>query len=518
MNNSSYDEIQYESKPHYPMHADCLGTLGHLFGMRTAPAGKCRVLELGCATAMNIICMADGLPESEFVGIDLSPSQIEAGQQLVDAAGLKNVRLHTASIMDLDESWGEFDYILAHGVFSWVPDFVQEGVFALCRRLLKPHGIAYISYNTYPGWHQRAVARELMQYHCTGIDDPQLKTQQARAILSFMVKSAPFPNSPHARVLAEEADTLERAPDSYVFHEHLEDSNTPLYFHQFMQRAGEHELQYLGEAWQHMQLDDLPAEVSESLQGISHDLIQLEQYADFLTNRIFRRTLLCRDDVELDRSPSADVIGSLLASALGQPASPEPDVRTAKEEKFKLHDGVVVHLTFPIVKAALVHLFKCWPQMVPFDELFAVSLAAIEDPAADREQQRALLAAMLLRGHLTHFVALHRQPFAFSLEVSERPKTSQLVRVLAAQWAMVPSRRHKLVPVPLAERLLLTLLDGTRDLPTLARDFAAARADNVSASGDADSRVADLLVDSDELPAWIETTLKQFAWQALLIA
>ena len=82
---------------------------------------RCRVLELGCASGGNLIPMAMDFPDSEFLGIDLSARQIEAGK--VHLANLKprNIELRAASIMDVDAGYGQFDYIICHGVFSWVP-------------------------------------------------------------------------------------------------------------------------------------------------------------------------------------------------------------------------------------------------------------------------------------------------------------------------------------------------------------------------------------------------------------
>lgn len=474
---STYDDIPYLSKPHYPMHPDCLGTLGLLFGMQPALASNCRVLELGCATGMNVICLAEAYPESEFVGIDLSPSQIETGNDLVQRAGLKNVRLQAASITDLDESWGQFDYILSHGVFSWVPHFVQERILELSCSLLKPQGIAYISYNAFPGWHLRNIVRDLMRYYGQSFEDPVQRVEQARALLQFMAKSAPDPTSPYSRLLAGEAEGLSHAPDSYLFHEHLEEVNTPLYFYQFIERATKHELQYMSEAWQHTLLDELPEEVRESLHGISQDLIQLEQYADFLTNRTFRRTLLVHSNVQLDRAPQEAVITKLYVSALAEPTTAEPDVRSTDPVTFKIEHGATVSVNFPIVKAALAILYREWPRAIHFSELLERSLQETGNPT-NVADQRAILATVLLRGHLAHFVALHREPFVFENQVTERPVANVLARALAPQNASVPTRRHKLMPLPAFERSLLTLLDGTRDVKQLVAELVAKSSDS----------------------------------------
>lgn len=500
---TSYEEIPYQSKPHYPMHPDCLGTLGLLFGMQPAPASKCRVLELGCATGMNVICLGAALPDSEFVGIDLSPTQIESGNELVKSAGLKNVHLQAASITDLDESWGQFDYILSHGVFSWVPTFVQEKIFELSRKLLKPQGIAYISYNAYPGWHLRSIVRDLMRYYGQSFEDPVQRVEQARALLQFMAKSAPDLTSPYSRLLSAEAEGLSHAPDSYLFHEHLEDVNTPLYFHQFVERAAKHQLQYMSEAWQHSLLDELPEEVRESLQGISQDLIQLEQYADFLTNRTFRRTLLCHADVQLDRAPQEQIITSLYVSALAEPTGTEPDVRSLEPLKFNIEHGASVSVNFPIAKAALAILFREWPLAIHFRELFERSLQEIGNPP-DVADQRAILATVLLRGHLAHFVALHREPFVLEASVTERPIANVLARQLAAFNHAVPCRRHKLVPMQPFERVMLTMLDGSRDVRKLVDDLIAGSHESAD-------------WDRDAIAVRVQETLAGFARQGLLV-
>src|SRR5262245_13821082 len=125
---TAYDEIPYVSKPLYPTHPDCLAVAGRLRGLKSSLPHDCRVLELGCATGGNLVPMAYGLPHSQFVGIDLSASQIEMGQDICRRLDLKNIELRAGSILDLDDSLGQFDYITCHGVYSWVPKAVQDHI------------------------------------------------------------------------------------------------------------------------------------------------------------------------------------------------------------------------------------------------------------------------------------------------------------------------------------------------------------------------------------------------------
>src|SRR4051812_41655243 len=158
--------------------------------MSPAPVDRCRVLELGCAGGGNLLPMAETLPQSTFFGIDLSPVQIGHGQRIIRALGLTNLRLEAMSILDVPEDFGEFDYIIAHGVYSWVPPAVQQKILDLCAAHLAPQGVAYLSYNTYPGWHLRQMAREMMLYHVAGIESPQESAAQATALVQFIRDNA----------------------------------------------------------------------------------------------------------------------------------------------------------------------------------------------------------------------------------------------------------------------------------------------------------------------------------------
>jgi SAM-dependent methyltransferase len=145
--------------------------------------------------------MAEQLPDAEFVGVDLSAIQVASGQRVIDSLGFNNVRLIAGSIEEIDESYGNFDYILCHGVYSWVPATVQERILAICHERLQPGGIAYISYNTLPGWHMRSMIRDLMRFHALGFTGPSEQVGQARAILDFLAQAAPTQDTVYSALL-----------------------------------------------------------------------------------------------------------------------------------------------------------------------------------------------------------------------------------------------------------------------------------------------------------------------------
>src|SRR5262245_37632787 len=190
MTPSSYDQIPSTSLAFPQTHPDRLATIARIFALSTPDVASCRVLELGCASGGNLIPMAFNLPGSEFVGIDLSGRQVEEAQSAIADLRLRNIRIQQASILDIDHSWGAFDSIICHGVFSWVDAAVQDQILRISARNLSPDGIAYISYNTYPGWHLREMVRHMMQYHAGQFSEPREQVAQARALLTFLATAS----------------------------------------------------------------------------------------------------------------------------------------------------------------------------------------------------------------------------------------------------------------------------------------------------------------------------------------
>src|SRR5262245_22544912 len=119
---TSYDELPYSSRAFPYTHPDRLAVWAVLLGMTPRPVGSCRVLELGCGMGANLMPMAEQLPGSQFLGIDLSTRQIAAGKQIAAELGLTNIDFQALDILELGPSLGEFDYIICHGVYSWVPE------------------------------------------------------------------------------------------------------------------------------------------------------------------------------------------------------------------------------------------------------------------------------------------------------------------------------------------------------------------------------------------------------------
>jgi methyltransferase-like protein/SAM-dependent methyltransferase len=472
---NSYDAVPYNSHAFPRTHPGHLAAVATLFGMRPAPLDRCRVLELGCAGGGNLIPMALTLPAGRFVGVDLSARQIADGQRLVADLSLDNIELRHLNILDVGRYFEQFDYIVCHGVYSWAPHPVRHKILEVCARNLAPQGVAFVSYNTYPGWHMNGAVRDMLCFHARRFARPDERARQARALLRFLAEAAAPEQNAYSRLLTEGLEVFAKVDNSYLLHEYLEEVNEPVYFHQFVERAAAHGLQYLAEAEVHTMAPwRFPARVAEAVARLSSNFIELEQFLDFVRNRKFRQTLLCHADVVLERHVGPERLTGLHVASALRPASPDLDVRPDRAERFHGPRGHGLTTTDPLLKAALVHLAEHWPQGVPFADLTDTARARLGADAADAGQA---LGRSLLQLYSANMVELHARPLPFVREIAERPLASPLARRQAAVGPVVTNLRHESGTLSDWQRRVLCLLDGSRD--------RAALCDRLASSGDA---------------------------------
>jgi methyltransferase-like protein/SAM-dependent methyltransferase len=485
---TDYDDVPYPSMSYAQTHPDRLATIATLLGLQPAPVAQCRVLELGCAGGGNLIPMAYALPGSTFVGVDVSPAQIDMGNVAIARLGLRNLTLHSMDILDITPDFGQFDYILAHGVYSWVPAAVREHTMRVCSQNLAPDGIAYISYNTYPGWHMMGIIRDAMLYRTRNAGSPQERVTQARQMLDFMAATVPSENSAfsaflnaYMRFLQGELKGVSARGDSFLLHDELEEHNEPFYFSQFAAHAAQHGLEYLAEAdFASVFPKGLSQEALQTLQGMAGDTIEMEQYMDFLNSRMFRQTLLCHAGLPIQRILSLDRVDNLVVASRAQLATANPDLESISPEQFRGPDGSKLTTDHPVSKAALAHLSAIWPRGISFDELLDAARARVNvhvhaadaNPNADKlDLQANLLKAYIYSSQL---VELHTHAPAFTTLPSERPVASPVARLEAQAGGILTNLWHERVHLTPVRQCLVTLLDGTRDRPALVEALTAA--------------------------------------------
>jgi methyltransferase-like protein/SAM-dependent methyltransferase len=477
-NETSYDAIPYPSIPFPETHPNRLSAIARIFGLEAPDPASCRVLELGCSMGGNLIAISQVHPGARCLGIDASSHQIAEGWKTIDALGLKNVRLRHADILEVGDDIGEFDYIISHGVYSWVPSRVQDKMLEICHRHLAPNGVAYISYNTYPGWHIRGIVRDMMFYRGMQFSDADARLAQAKSLVEFVAHASGKSETPYQQLLQGEFKQLGKMNDYYLHHEYLEDHNQPLYFHEFAKRLAVNGLQYLGEAeFSTMVSSNFAPDVAKTLHEMgAHDILQMEQYMDFVRCRFFRKTLLCRKSIRLNRAIDAGIVKGLMLGSNATTTSDELVLDPSERVTFRAPGGGMLTCKLPVTKLALRMLQQRWPMPVAFPELFELSIAeaARQGHPADGAATEDILAADLLTGMGAGVVEWRTAPVPYAVEVGERPWAPPLARLQAAQDYRAANLRGELGTLDEIHRQTLKLLDGTRDFSALIDSLVTA--------------------------------------------
>lgn len=467
---ADYDATPYTSVSFPPSAPGQLAAVAHLFGLSTPEVSTARVLEIGCATGGNIIPFAAAHPQARVVGLDLSQVQVDLGRAKVDALGLDNVEFVAGDIaqMDLTEL-GQFDFIVAHGVYSWVPQEVQEGLLASFRALLVPDGVAYMSYNVYPGWKSKEVLRDAMQLASGGTATPDEKVREARGMVDFLEEVVPA-DGVLARVMAEFRAHSEGFGDSYLLHDELETFNSPCYFYEMLARARVHGLAFLAEARpEAMFPGNFGPKVEEHLlEKCGGVQVLVEQYIDFVVNRMFRESLLVHAEREhqIRYNPDRTRIRDFHIAAHVPPAD-EPTRLDNSRQEYREGDGATLFTNDSGIKAALDALTERWPWTLSRQELVdEVHRRLVEagltpsDGLSDTVEN--LMGVLILQGQARYRLhPVSPEPASAPLRLDETARRMVELTGNESQPSTFNIWHETYMLSPL-DRHLLPLLDGTR--------------------------------------------------------
>lgn len=295
-----YSELGYKSMPFPYTTPATLEAYAALVGISAPNPKTARVLELGATYGGNIISQALFNPDATFVGIELSQEQVEKGNEVIANAGLTNVSLVQSDIASIGSEIGTFDYIIAHGVYSWVDDGVKDALLRLIDEHLAEDGIAYISYNTYPGWHTMEEVRQLMMF--SNRDKPQFNHKEKvlhgktiGSIVGSQILKYDNLKERNSKFLGALRSVMQK-DEYYVGHDHLEPNNDPIYFYQFNDHLGAHNLAYLCDADLTLSMvRSFDADIADTLDKLAlNDHVAQEQYLDFMLDTTFRKSIICK--------------------------------------------------------------------------------------------------------------------------------------------------------------------------------------------------------------------------------
>ena len=365
---STYDEHTYDSYSYGQTCIDYLCAVAKFHGLDAVNPHNSKVLEIGCAMGGNIIGQAINHPNSQFIGIDLSSEQIAIGKRAIDGIGCKNIELIEMDICNLISEFGgkiEFDYIICHGIYSWVPDFVRSAILQSCKELLSPNGVAFISYNCYPGWKYVEPLRDFMRFCAVkssgNVADLESGLNAIKFQKAFYAKYSPNETSAtHIKNLnSEYIKHIQNYPKSYVAHEYMEICNQPFYFLDFAADANDHRLCYVADATYHFDASFLPeGAISQYFRLSFDDYISANQAYDFLYSIRFRSSILTKEQNKNKLAISDEDKAKFLHNLHFKLIKPAPQLLSSAKDTY----------IEPLARA----LNDAFPSTLSFDEVRAV--------------------------------------------------------------------------------------------------------------------------------------------------
>ena len=430
-----YDEVEYPSRSFSQTHPERAATIGTLLGMSPPTPATCRVLEVGCGSGWNLIPMAAALPRARIFGFDLAASAIDAARRDAAVLGLSNLRFECLDLLEFPKDLGPFDYIIAHGFYSWVPAPVRLRLLELCREQLTPQGLAFISFNAKPYATLRLMWREMMQYHSdlTGATSPADRVTQSQAFLKILQSqwTRNKRTTSHAKLLDVQIAAFENAGGHWFFHDDLGPIFDSFSIAEFSGQLEPHGLQFAAEAM----FDNLFAEQETA------DWIAWEQSRDSIAFRGFRNVLICHKDQVLGRPPDPARFARMSFAA--------PLTRVSNVLFKNEWNGAEAESTDTETLAVLERLAEAWPNTISFQDLGATP---------------AMLHDLTSANVIEPCVTSRRLPRP-SRHITATPEAWAPARLQAARGQIVTNRLHGAVQLdqePL--RQLLLGLDGNRAL------------------------------------------------------
>lgn len=455
---TSYDAVEYPAATYPSTHPGHLAAIARLHGLDAPDPRTARVLEIAGGDGLNLAGMAAGLPLAHFTSFDLSREAVARGQALVQAGGLGNVDVVVGDLLDwADTADGTYDYVIAHGLYAWVPEAVRAAMWRLIDRVLSPDGIAFVSYNALPGGYLRLAVRDMVLHATRGLKGAE-RIAQARAVLrSFSAEREG--DRMVQQALRKVAEPMAAKNDGSLFHDELGEVFAPQSLVEVIAAGKAHNLAFLNDAVPKMVSDGLPGEAMDD-----EAVVAAAQASDYSAVAFFHQSLFVRPGRNPSRILDHTAFTALVASSKLERTGA---LEFAHEEgPFEIGDEPLAEF--------LDALGKAWPERLPLAQ-FATSPEHCE---------------ALLNLYSSGIMALHALPFPGTLEPGERPEASPLVRAQVAMgMPILFSLDLKVVTMQHGPRHFLSLLDGTRDREALAHDWAASE---FSDQVDADTALAQL--------------------------
>ena len=437
-----YDAIPYRHGAIPLSHPARIGAIAHLLGLNAAAPDRCRVLEIGCAEGMNLLPLAERLPHAQFTGVDVSAKQIATAEAARSACAIGNARLVCADLREFEPEPGAFDYVIAHGVYSWVPDEVKERLLAVCARALAPAGVAYVSYNVLPGWGLLDGMRKFLLAETARESDPQAQLDHARCVLGILAKCTAGQPGAYSALLHDAVADMTRKSPALLFHDELGLVNDPCTFLDFTAHATRHHLHFLSEAhYASMPFEHVPAPVRDALGELDLDFLRAQQFMDVLYQRWIRSSLLTR--AEPARTPQPTIVRDCAIGLRLRPADGKVNLQPGIAMRMLGPNSITLDFDQSEIKAFLAALAQAGTVRVPFPAIVENANRFLRQVALPEIADDTALCAEVCRLFTVDAVDLLLTGEGTLLHTSESAGPSPLMRYQARENFPLTNRWHE---------------------------------------------------------------------------
>lgn len=465
---TNYDQVIYPGYAYPQTSPAYIGGLASAYGVAAIGIEQARVLEIGCASGANILPLAVRFPKAEFVGVDLSTRQIQMARVIAKELSLKNVTFMDCSVIDLPKMGLTFDYIIAHGFYSWVPKSIQKEAMAACAQMLNKTGVLYMSYNVLPGWRGTQVVRDIMLYAAKETVEPYERLEQAKSYVEALSDCiAPF-HGPYGEMMKVEINKVMTKDGNYVLHDQMGEQNNPCYFHDFMENADRAGLAYLNEI-------DFPAHnrarqhppIASKIAQIT-DRTEQEQFLDFADNRRYRSSLLVHKNVNFQQDITLENLKSVrfIINCKVQPLNDRQDqISFITTKRYSLKG----QLQGRIICTCLIELYTRQPKRLSREEVIEAVTQRLEQTTQETVAKEFdnYLPELIKTGILTPSL----DPSCPSLIISDTPQAFSLARLQAKSTLEVTNLYHEMVKLNEEQRQQLLEMNGKTSLKDLNKRF-----------------------------------------------
>lgn len=446
----SFDALPYRHGAIPLSHPARVGAIARLLGTPAALPDTCRVLELGCGEGMNLLPLAERLPRARFVGVDSAGGQIAVGETARLAAKLENARLIHADLLDYEPEPGAYDYVIAHGVYSWVRDEVKDRLLALCARALAPAGVAYVSYNVHPAWGLLGSLRAILRAELARVADPRPHVARLLPALDAAFAAQP---GPYSTLMREALAEMRGKSEALLFHDELESVNDPVTFLDFTAHAARHGLHFLAEAhFAALPFEHLPAAVRTPLAALDPDFSGAQQLLDLLGYRRLRNSLLTLTPPPAQRTLDPAVIAECAVRLHLWPENGRIDLAATTAVRLVGRHNFQLAVEKPEQKAFFAALCEARPGALTFPEAISRAAELLRQAGHFATPDAALLAAGVAKLFSIDQCDLLLAGDGIWLRRSDHPAPTALMRHQAAHGFDVTNRWHENVAVTSDER------------------------------------------------------------------